>query len=278
MREWARYWRDPALGGVELLRASFITHTYAPHAHEGFAIGVIVAGAERFRYRGADHVAPVGSVVAVNPGEMHTGEAVAEGWSYRMLYPSSELLQRVASQIAGRPQPIPFFGAPVIHDPALAQQIGDLHAALERADDPVARESLLVAALAALVARHADAPPAAAAVGREGAVVARARRYLEERAAERPTLEQLAEHVGLSPFHLLRVFQRTVGSTPHAYLTHVRVSRARDLLNDGLPPAEVALITGFADQSHLTRAFRRIIGVPPAHYAGKRKIVQDAGQ
>jgi AraC-like DNA-binding protein len=194
-----------------------------------------------------------------------------------MLYPAAELLRRVAGELAGRPQPTPFFGAPVMDDPELARRLAELHMALEGAAEPLVRETLMVGALAAMVARHADAAPAAPAVAPERAAVARARRYLEDRAAERPTLEDLAEHVGLSPFHLLRVFRQSVGSTPHAYLNHVRVSRARGLLDSGLPPADVALLCGFADQSHLTRAFRRIVGVPPGQYAGMRKIVLDGG-
>lgn len=275
MREWTRYRRDPALGNLELLHATFVTHVYAPHAHEGFAIGVIEAGAERFRYRHDEHVASAGQVVLVNPGEMHTGQAARDGWSYRMLYPATELLQHAAEQLTGSPQPIPFFGAPVVDDPALAAQLSGLHAVLEMTTDPLEREMRLLTVFTALVARHADARPAVQRVGDEPLAVVQARRFLDEHAAERPTLSQLAAHVGLSPFHLLRVFQRTIGSTPHAYLTHLRVRRARHLLANGAPPADVALEVGFADQSHLTRAFRRIVGVPPAQFAQQRKIVQD---
>lgn len=69
----------PAVGGLELLRATYVTHTFAPHTHEGFALGVIEAGAQVFCYRGARHVAPAGCLVAINPGELHTGEAVQGG-------------------------------------------------------------------------------------------------------------------------------------------------------------------------------------------------------
>ncbi|MGE5598408.1 MAG: AraC family ligand binding domain-containing protein, partial [Bacteroidota bacterium] len=94
-QERAKFWRDTTLGGLELLRASYITHAFAPHTHEGFAIGVIEAGAEGFSYRRSYHVAPAGTMVVINPGERHTGEAAARtGWTYRMLYPEARLLQR----------------------------------------------------------------------------------------------------------------------------------------------------------------------------------------
>jgi len=91
-REQAIYWRATDLGNLDLLRATFVKHAFARHAHEGYALGVIERGAETFRYRGASHRAPAGSVVLINPGEAHTGQAAeASGWSYAMFYPEAEL-------------------------------------------------------------------------------------------------------------------------------------------------------------------------------------------
>jgi len=80
------------------------------------------------------------------------------------------------------------------------------------------------------------------------------------------TLEALARHAGISAFHLCRVFRQTVGMTPHAYQTQVRVRHARSLLRAGLPITTVAAQTGFYDQAHLTRHFKRIVGLTPGRY------------
>jgi transcriptional regulator GlxA family with amidase domain len=86
-------------------------------------------------------------------------------------------------------------------------------------------------------------------------------------APEQPvSLAELAELAGLSRFQLLRAFARQIGTTPHAYLIQKRVSIARQRLASGAMPAEVAAETGFADQSHLSRAFLRYVGVSPARY------------
>ena len=71
---------------------------------------------------------------------------------------------------------------------------------------------------------------------------------------------------GVSRFQLLRGFAREVGATPHAYLIQRRVHLVQKLLALGCNPAEAALRAGFADQSHMTRAFRRQLGVTPARY------------
>lgn len=105
-----------------------------------------------------------------------------------------------------------------------------------------------------------------------GAMVRRAVEHIEGRLAETVTLDDLAAHAGRSKYHLLRTFSREVGMPPHAYQTRARVLRARDLLESGVPPARAALETGFADQSHLTRHFKRLLGTTPGRYAREWQV------
>ena len=99
--------------------------------------------------------------------------------------------------------------------------------------------------------------------------------YLIEHYAENVFLEQLALLAGLSPFHFSRVFSEQIGMPPHAFQTQVRVARARTLLLEGWSISEVAARTGFADQSHLTRHFKRLVGITPGRYQQNSKNVQD---
>lgn len=266
--EKVTFWRDSRLSNLELLRATFIKHAFAPHTHEGYAIGVIEKGAERFKYRRAIHVAPQGSIVVINPEEVHTGEAVSQqGWSYRMLYPEIPLLQRAAADAVEQPSGVPFFPEPVIYDPVLATMLSRMHTALAISPSELERESILIWTLAYLVRRHAATPPLMLKASAEHAHVLKVRTYLEEHATENISLGQLAELVHLSPFYLLRVFRDTVGLPPHSYLTQVRVARARRLISASMPLAEVAAAVGFTDQSHLNRHFKALMGVTPGQYA-----------
>jgi AraC-like DNA-binding protein len=87
-------------------------------------------------------------------------------------------------------------------------------------------------------------------------------------APEVPTsLAELAAFSGVSRFQLLRGFAREVGTTPHAYLVQRRVRLVRRLLAAGRSPANAALLAGFADQSHMTRAFVRQFGITPGRYS-----------
>lgn len=268
LEEKATFWRDPAFNDLEMLQATYVTHSFAPHTHEGYAIGVIESGAERFRYRGSSHIAPQGWVVAVNPGEMHTGEAAIErGWSYRMFYPDVSLVQRAASPDEARTLDVPFFSTPVIHDPMLAGMLSQLHLALATSPSALERESRLTWTFAQLVMRHADTRFIERPTRGGRSIVQHVRTYLEEHATENVSLDELASLVQLSPFHLLRVFRETMGLPPHSYLTQLRVTRAKRLIASSMPLAEVAGAVGFSDQSHLTRHFKAQVGVTPGQYA-----------
>ncbi len=274
--EQTKFWQAQDIGQVELLRATYITHSFSRHVHEGFAIGIIEAGAEAFYYRGANHVAPAGSIVLINPDEVHTGYAVEEtGWTYCMLYPEASLLQQAASEAAGRPRGIPYFPNPVIKDEYMTRLIRDLHFTLEKSTAFLERQSRFLATLAQLILRHADDHPVLSPATAAHKAVQRAQAYLEAHYMDNITLEQLAQIAELSPFHLTRIYRKAIGLPPHAYLTQVRIRHAKNLLSLGLPIAQVAFETGFADQSHLTRHFKRIVGVPPGQYLLSSKNVQD---
>jgi AraC-like DNA-binding protein len=256
------------------MRAAYVTQTFPRHSHEGFAVGVIEDGALGFTYRGENVVAPAGAINLANPDEPHTGYAAVEaGWTYRMFYLEAEWLQQAASQMADRAQAMPFFQAGVLYDCQLAAEIRSLHASLEDGGlTEIEQESRFLSLLSRLVGRHADAPPSVRGPAPERHAVRRVRDHIQTHFSEAISLADLAALARLSPYHLLRVFHMEVGMPPHAYLTQVRIRKARELLGCGWSIAAVAQETGFVDQSHLSRAFKRLTGVTPGQY---RKIVQD---
>ncbi len=268
--EQIKFWHDPVLDNLELLHARYVTHAFAPHTHEGYVIGVIEQGAEQFMYQRDRHVAGTGSIVLINPGEVHTGSsATDDGWTYRTLYPSTELLQRAVSDIVGRERDLPFFAEPVIYDPELMAEISLTHRVLEGQASALERESRLLWTLARLVVRYADDRPQIGEPPREQEGIRRVRAYLDEHYAENVSLAQLAALAQLSPFHLLRSFRRQMNLPPHAYQIQARILRAKQLLRAGVSCVDTALAVGFADQSHFTRHFKRIVGVPPGVYSGR---------
>ena len=244
--------------GIELYRAHIVRHAFEPHMHDGFGLGAIESGVERFRYRGADHLAPPDSLVMMNPDELHTGRAETEGgWHYRMVY----IEPSAVDEITGEPGW--WFDDAVRTDVAGARRVTALLDALWQAREPLAFDGLMLELLQAF-GRHARAPRAARteAPSRFGPVI----ECLRERLGDRLTLEELAAVAGLSPFHFLRQFQARHHATPQQMLMAFRLSEAKRRLTAGQSPAEVAAATGLTDQAHLTRAFARRYGVTPSRY------------
>ena len=256
----------PHLTGVELYRARIVRHAFEPHTHDGFGLGAIESGVERFRYAGAEHLAAPGALVTMNPGEPHTGRAeTQEGWRYHMLYVEPHTWAELAGG-SGH-----WFPEAVRHHSGRAQRVAGLLRALWQADEPLAFDSLLAELVAAFVPDMRLGRPE----GRTAAVrLAPVLDYMQEHHDQRLTLDDLAAVAGLSPFHFLRVFRAQHGVTPQQMLMACRLAQAKRLLDRGEPPAEVAAATGLTDQAHLTRAFRLRYGVTPARYQQQMGVRQ----
>lgn len=252
------------LPGVELYRAHIVSHAFEPHTHAAFGLGAIETGVERFRYHGSEHLAASGSLVLMNPDELHTGEAATEqGWCYRMIYIDPDVLARISGEEGW------WFDEAVRHDPGIAQRVGQRLAALWQSDEPLAFESQLselvtefrpLARVPRPARREADV--------RLSAVID----FLHAHLADRLSLEQLAAVAGLSPYHFLRRFRGQYHVTPQQMLMALRLYEAKRLLASGLPPAQVAAAVGLTDQSHLNRCFVRRYGVTPARYQQQLRL------
>ncbi|MBA2677005.1 MAG: AraC family transcriptional regulator [Ktedonobacteraceae bacterium] len=265
--EYTRFLHDPTLSDLELLHATYITHSFAPHTHDHYVVAVVERGAKQFDCYKKRHVAPAGSVVFVNPGEVHTGSSATEqGYTYSALYPSTDLFVRATSDVAGRERSIPFFRNRVVYDRELATLLSHSHRIFEGSSSALERESQLLWSLAQVIVRYADDRPVIREITHEHASIHKARHYLDEHYAENISLGELAALVNLSPFHLLRAFRNQVGLPPHTYQTQTRVLQAKRLLRLGISCIDTALTVGFADQSHLSKHFKRIVGVPPGQY------------
>ena len=277
--EVARYWRHAGVPGVALLRARYVTHRYTRHAHETFTFALIEEGIEEFSYGGTLLRAGPGGVALLNPDMVHTGQAgTPAGWAYRVLYPDPGLVGGVAADL-GWQRGTPSFPQTVVYDAGSARLLRAAHIAAEHGD-ALASSSLLRAALAGLLRAHARPGGRAGAERgpyRSPAAVRTVRDLLAGRLADPPSLDDLARESGMSPFALVRAFRAETGLPPHAYVNHLRVRLARRLLDGGVAPADVAAAAGFADQAHLTRHFKRVVGVPPRAYQRDRggKNVQD---
>ncbi|WP_031075763.1 AraC family transcriptional regulator [Streptomyces sp. NRRL S-118] len=274
--EWARHWQYPGVPGLDLLRARYVRHSFARHSHEGFVLGAVRRGIEDVVMPEGTIRARPGTVVMINPEVPHSAHAgVPEGWSYATLYPSSGLVAGIAQEETGL-RGTPGFAETIVEDEDTAQLIRAVHRAAEEGN-ALAADTLLRIAVARLLRRHGRSLPARPPLAAGTRTALLARELLQERMTEPPSLEQLAQELGTSPFALLRAFKAAHGMPPHTWLTNARVRAARRLLEAGTTPAAAAAAVGFTDQPHLNRHFTRIVGVPPGAYQRERARTYKTG-
>ncbi|GHH84544.1 AraC family transcriptional regulator [Streptomyces sulfonofaciens] len=305
-------WSRTDLGGgppLDLLTARFDQHRYAPHSHCEFTVGVCVGGSEIIDYRGGKLYAGPGSIVVLGPGEPHTGgPAHSTGYAYRAMYPALPLLSEgtrglphfrepllddpelaaalrtvhtelTAGPVPSAPRdpgPVPDAPPPAVPPGPGPARSGAAPAAGTGAvgsPDPLETECRLPWLLTALARRHGTARPVDDALPGARRIAHAVRDRLADELLAPPSLAELSACLGLSRYQVLRAFRDTMGMPPYAWLAQYRVARARALLDAGHRPAEAAGLVGFADQSHLTRWFRRVLGVTPAAY---RAVVRAA--
>ncbi|MEW2708140.1 AraC family transcriptional regulator [Streptomyces koyangensis] len=269
-REWARHWSWEPLPGLDLLRARYIRHAFPRHSHEGYTLGAVTHGVERVELPGTTLHAGPGTLVMVNPEVAHAARAgTPEGWAYATLYPSLGLVREVADA-TGHPPGTPVFDRPLADDARSGRLVRAVHRAVEQGD-ALAADTLLRVLLSRLLNLYGTTAPRAVPASAGRGTAARARLLLEERLTDPPSLEELAQTLGSSPFAVLRAFKAAYGMPPHTWLTDARVRRARALLRSGATPAETATAVGFTDQPHLNRHFTRIVGVTPGAYRRARR-------
>jgi AraC-like DNA-binding protein len=269
--EEARLFGVPGLPGVEVLHARFVTYRYAPHFHEAVTIAVVDRGAAAFTSGRRRFRAGAGSVFVIPALEVHTGEAAAEGgYAYRVLYIDPGVLTGLLGEAGQATRPASAAPAPAVVRagiPAVAA-LGAAHATLAGAATALERGHALLRGLVWLESDLAGIPLVRVAP-RERRAVRVVREYLDAHATEEVSLFDLATVGGLSAYRLARAFRAEVGLPPHAYQVQRRVLRAKALLAAGTPPAQVAARCGFADQAHLTRRFKALVGTTPGRYEGE---------
>jgi len=246
--------------GLQRLTARFGGHAYDLHRHETYAVGLTLWGAQSFHYRGQLRTSSGGQVMVIHPDEAHDGHAgVDQGFAYRMLYVDPAAVS--AALDGANP---PFVPEVVADDPALADLLREAFADFPQPLEPLAQDALVGRLAELLAARGDGAKPKPSRTARQA--VARAREFLAAEAHRTVSSEELEKVSGLDRFALARHFRAAYGTSPHRFQVGRRLARAQSMIASGTALSQVAAATGFADQSHLTRQFKRAYGLTPGRW------------
>lgn len=261
-------WRSAEFDGIEMCRGRNVTHSYPRHWHDELHFSFVTRGAGYLQCFGRSHLTPPGSLSMVAPGEVHSNWSDQEaGCSFRSMYVDMRRVQEVAAGIREKFPFAPDFKDCLPGSLEFQRSYLQLHKSFEVSHTRLRRDFLLFAFLGRLRLRYSRPGSGPPRVGREHVAVQRIRDFIAAHYADGISLRDLAQLANLNPFHLNHAFGRAQGIPPHAYQIQLRITHAKRLLRQRVPISEVAAATGFVDQSHLGRTFRRVVGVTPAHYA-----------
>ena len=253
----------PAAPGLERIEARFYGEAFARHRHDTYAIGVTLQGAQTFTYRGERRLSRPGEVIVLHPDELHDGGAgTDDGLRYRMMYLEPSLLRR---GLDAEHAPLPFVDEPVIADVELRRALSLALGALDETLDDLLLDEV-VARIAEALSRRARRPLKPLGVKATRAMD-EVRAYLEANVCRQILSQDIERVAGLDRFALSRHFRATYGASPHRFLVMRRLQYARRLITRGESLAEVAAASGFADQSHLNRQFKKAFGLTPGRWA-----------
>ena len=255
--------------GIERIDAYFAGYAYDPHRHDTYALGYTLSGLQCFDYRGAVRGSRPGNVIVLHPDERHNGRAGEDGgFRYRMIYLEPRL---VADALGTRAVALPFVRDAVSRDRRLLAALTAALDDLERPFEALERDQIVLAIAEALLARDASARGHALSAS-SAAAVEQTRQFLDANFARTVASEELEGATGLDRYALARHFRARLGTSPYRYLTMRRLDHARADIRTGASLADAALANGFADQSHMTRHFKRAYGLSPGRWRALQKI------
>jgi AraC-like DNA-binding protein len=256
--------------GIERVEARLSGQAFSPHRHDTYALGITFSGIQTFRYRGAQRYCLPGQGHILHPDETHDGgSATGDSFGYRIIYIDPVLVQQA---LGGKP--LPFVAEPVVQR---RDMLSDLTAYLCDIDDPIGEiEALEIAVSIAATLEALAAPVSRRSAPLRIPSLLRVRELIAASPSVQLSIKDFERVTGLDRWSIARQFRAAFGTSPSRFRTMRQLDRARLLISRGQPLSEVALDVGFADQSHMSRMFKRTYGLTPGQWAAARNTATNS--
>lgn len=259
-------WVKRAAGETERIEACFSGLAYAPHSHDTYTLALTTSGVQSFNYRGELRHSLPGEVVILHPDETHDGQAGTDSpFAYRAISINPVDVQNILQGVS-----LPFLQGGVSRDPRFIQIATRLLAEFDRPLEKLELQDLIFSFAISLQQTTSQSMQHTKA---NYQAIKRVREYIDDLMTIEScisldmTLDELAAISHYSKWQVTRDFRSLYGTTPYRYITLKRLQKAKALIERGLPIVQVAINSGFADQSHLTRHFKSCFGTTPKVWA-----------
>lgn len=250
---------------IEAYHLKGIIQKFPNHFHEYYVIGYIEKGKRQLHCKNKEYIVDKGDLVIFNPYDNHTCQQIdGKTLDYRCINIKSGVMKKAVMEVTGKDF-LPYFSQTVFRNDELIPCLKGLHTMVKKGVCDFKKEESFLFLIGQLVAEYADN---AAGIIQTGIhmKVELVCNYLKENISKNITLDDLSAITGLSKYYLLRSFTKQKGISPYCYLETLRIAKSQKLLEMGTPPIEVALQTGFSDQSHFTNFYKKLTGLTPKQY------------
>ncbi|WP_320169293.1 AraC family transcriptional regulator [Maridesulfovibrio sp.] len=266
---------------VSAVQAWNIANRFPRHVHTGYIFTCIDRGRRKMKFAAETVMFNAGEMCILPPGTSHNCESISGDTfgphSYRALCVSAGYMKQLAEEITGRPGILPGFSPADTHKNFDRESFDIFFSLLECGGEIMERDIALREFLYHAILNLSTGNFVPEEAGNQQQALERVRNHIQTNFRERTTLSDLARTGCISPFYLQKLFVKHYGVSPQELLINCRIREAEKLLQQGIPPAEAAVDSGFADQSHFSRHFKKINGISPGRFINDN-CVRDKNQ
>lgn len=250
---------------VEAYHFQGIMQKFPNHFHEYYVIGFIEKGSRYLSCKNKEYTIEPGDLLLFNPRDNHACEQIdGKTLDYRCINIQPDTMSKAVFEITEK-EYLPYFTPQVIFHSELVASLRELHQMIMSEEKDFRKEEIFFFLLEQLIEEYTDQEVTAASLEQSAEAKAICE-YLEKHYMKSIALDDLCKLTGLSKYYLLRSFTKQKGISPYSYLETIRIDKAKKLLEQGVPPVDAALQTGFTDQSHFSNFFKKFIGLTPKQY------------
>lgn len=249
---------------IEAYEFKGIMQKFPNHFHEHYVIGFIESGKRHLTCKNNDYIIEPNDLMIFNPHDNHTCEQIDNRTlDYRCLNINEDIMKKIMSEITGK-EYLPKFFQNVIFHSEQVPLLREIHQMIMEERKDFEKEEKLLFLMKVLV--HKFAEQVKDEVLDNDDTIKDICDFIEKNYYKSITLDELSEISKMNKYGMIRKFTKLKGVTPYQYLQAVRINKAKEFLENGEEVIDVAIKTGFTDQSHFTNFFKKLIGLTPGQY------------
>lgn len=261
-----KIFKNSKLPFVELRYADDVRGCSKSHTHELITITAIVSGEVELILNNRKEKMSYSKVAFLNPNTAHCVELIDhESKGDYVLHLDKDWCTQIQKELFSNDKYIPVFPT-VINTLSIYKNFIDLCEQLFSPISLIEKEENIITFISEVFLSHCDSRISNDKDENTSDIANKIKDYIDSKILDNITLDDLSQHFGLSSIHIIRLFKQSFELPIHSYILNKKVHKARELLSTNDSLINIALESGFYDQSHLNKSFKRVFSITPKEY------------